>query len=127
MEVVRQPQGSSLCGQACVAMLCGISLEQAIKEFGSKGRTTASQLASVLVRHGYMTGSKAIRHYSRSVDDLPRKTLIVKFTSKQGRHWVLYRDGKWYDPAVGVFRKVPKYLVDSGARPTSYVLVGVRI
>jgi hypothetical protein len=37
---IQQPEGSSLCGQTCVAMIAGITLEESIGAFGGKKRGT---------------------------------------------------------------------------------------
>jgi len=48
MKLILQPKGSSLCGQACIAMLLDISLEEAIKLVGHDGISTNEDILSVL-------------------------------------------------------------------------------
>ena len=48
MRLVRQPEDSSLCGQACVATLAGITLDESIEIFGTKGKTYGTHLVAAL-------------------------------------------------------------------------------
>lgn len=48
MRLVRQPEGSRLCGQACVAMLLGISLDGAVELVGTRRGLRARQIVEAL-------------------------------------------------------------------------------
>ena len=45
---IRQPEGSNLCGQACVAMLAGVTLAEAIRATGTRGRTSTRHVTHAL-------------------------------------------------------------------------------
>lgn len=108
MNLIRQPRGSSLCGQACIATICEVSLDEACKMVGTKGYTTTKRLIQALTMMGMSTGSRLKR-------GMPESGLaILKVTRFDGRsHWVIWKNGKFYDPAAGVFRGLPSYLQNS--------------
>lgn len=97
MKIVSQPKGSYVCGQCCIAMIRGITLEQAIEYIGKKGKTTVDDLVRGLDHRVWNENLIRI-----SKDNLLPKSCIVRVRwNKGGSHWVV-RDNKWiYDPAVG--------------------------
>jgi hypothetical protein len=102
MELIRQPPNSNLCGQACVAMIARVPLEGAIIMFGHEHRTRTREIVSVLRKYGFRCEDRLIR--KRKCLPFPR-LCIVKIlwrdasTRKQGSHWIVHWDGKFYDPA----------------------------
>lgn len=123
MKLIRQPSNSNCCGQACVATVCGVSLERAIEVFGTKGKTNTKKVHDALFKlhhcrpHRYLT-----RIRNGQIDNWVR-TAIVKFKAGKLSHWVVWHEGKYYDPGAGVFREAPKYLAEAGAKATSYLCV----
>ena len=117
MRLVKQPEGSKLCGQACVAMLCSITLEEAIEAVGSKGATTTKQLKIALEEHDVACGKRRVR----GMPDKTETALLFWRNDEDGRHWMVWHKGKYYDPIAGVFRKVPNWL--SNSRVTSHLKV----
>ena len=119
MKLVKQPTGSSLCGQACVATICGLTLEESAMIFRSKGATCTKQLIQALSQMGVECGDKLIRGFPKG------HSAILKFTHPSKRsHWVVWHKNKYYDPAAGVFRKAPKWLEQS--RVSSYLKLTLR-
>jgi hypothetical protein len=58
---IYQPPGSSLCGQTCVAMLAGISLEESISAFnGKRGGTLTRDVVDAFRKLGIHCGDKLI-------------------------------------------------------------------
>ena len=113
MNLVRQPKGSNLCGQACVATICKVTLDEAIMVMRTKGCTNGKQIIQALRQLGVTSSDKMIR-------GKPIGSAIVKFTHPDGKsHWVLVYNSKYYDPFYGVNRKVPRYLKNS--RITSHI------
>lgn len=47
MELIMQPNGSA-CGQACIAMIAGKSVEDVIKDMRTDGPTSIGQLMDIL-------------------------------------------------------------------------------
>lgn len=124
MNLVKQPPKSNCCGQACVATIAGISLDEAIALFGKRGKTRASDVREALRKRGFDPYGRLVRMcktspwISRVWDSA---TLVVKFKEGKFGHWVVRHKGKFYDPACGVFRDVPKYLAN--AKVTSFLIV----
>jgi hypothetical protein len=124
MKLVKQPPKSNCCGQACVATVAGISLEDSIEKFRKRGKTRAADVRDALKKCGFSPLGQAVRMCKSSawISMLwESATLIVKFKEGKCGHWVVRHKGKFYDPASGVFREVPRYL--AAAKPTSFVVV----
>lgn len=117
MKLVKQPKDSNLCGQACVAMLCGLTLEQAILLVGTRGKTHTKPLKKALRAFGVHCGDRRVR-------GMPNKDETALLFWKGGGtkgHWMVWHKGKYYDPVAGVFRRVPRWLSES--RVTSHLKV----
>ena len=114
MKLVRQPKESSLCGQACIATVCGVTLEEAIMLTRKRGGTRTLHLKRAL-------HAMSIPHGNRRVRGFPKEgSAILWFQHSDGdAHWVVWHNNKYYDPAAGVFRNVPKHLHE--ARVTSHL------
>jgi hypothetical protein len=126
MDLVRQPPNSNLCGQACVATIAGVALGEAVTLCGKSGKTSTRHLIAGLKAKGFEPYCGLTRVCQRSpwITGLMKSaTLIVKFKSGKASHWVVRHKGKFYDPAAGVFRDVPKYLESQGARLVSFLVV----
>lgn len=102
MRYVRQPEGSSLCGQACVAMLAGISLEESIAIFGSRGSTTTKQVVAVLDKLG-IPNAGILTRLKKGVEKTPTCLVVLHFKGENHTHWTIWHRGVFWDPAVGVF------------------------
>jgi hypothetical protein len=104
MQLIRQPAGSSLCGQCCVAMAAGISLEMVRAIFGHARGTGTVEVRRALRILGVQCASRLT--YSSA---LPQYG-IVKLRRPRGSrhwHWVLMWDGVMYDP-----ENDPEYFAD---------------
>lgn len=116
MKLVKQPTGSNQCGQACVATISGLSLEESLMIFRRKGQTCTKHVVSALRQMGITCGDKLIRGFPKGC------SAILKFTHPSGKsHWVVWHKNKYYDPVAGVFRKVPRWLEPS--RVTSHLIL----
>lgn len=103
MKLINQPELSSTCGQTCVAMIAGITLDESIKLFKFKGPTTTKQIAKVLRKLGFKCEDKLERFGSRFI--LPTDGIYLfklKYNNKKGGrwHWVIWngKENCWYDP-----------------------------
>ena len=116
MRLVRQPPGSSLCGQACIAMAAGVSLKKALEAVGHgrRGGTTTRQVIVALRKLGLRAADRC-RPISRTRPVYPQKALLVMRKNGTRRyHWVFYKNGAFYDPED----LWPRY---DGWRVTSYL------
>lgn len=96
MKHVRQPRGSSLCGQACVAMVLGCSLDEACAIVERPSGTRTLDLVRALSGRGLEVGVR-LRPW-RGGPLPPLAMLKVKFQGKARFHWVLARNGVVLDP-----------------------------
>ena len=96
---VRQPDGSSLCGQACVATILGIDLEQAITLVGHSHGTKPRELSETLRKHGLPCFVRRVRYTGGT---LPTKAFLALSTpgTRSRYHWALLDDGIVYDPSL---------------------------
>lgn len=105
MNLITQPPGSSLCGQACVAMIAGISLEESIKIFGHSHSSKTKQIIKALKSLGIYP-SERLKRFSQ-LKRWPQRAIIREIYKVPGRkqgsfringHFVLLWDGYIYDP-----------------------------
>lgn len=102
IELILQPPGSSLCGQACVAMITGMELDFCIELLfdGLKGKTRTRDLIDALNLAGIDCHFKRLK-YLASRDPWPTRAIIKEIYGpirKRKSHWVLLWDGHIYDP-----------------------------
>lgn len=123
MKLIRQPKGSHVCGQACVAMIVGCSLEEATAEMG-QGRTATKKVREFLKARSWRVGDRLIRLCSRlptlrgsalepmwDCSNAPPYAILKLVWNNEQRtsHWVAWcrATGFFYDPARGLHRAVP--------------------
>lgn len=103
MQVIRQPQ-DGLCGQACVAMLAGVTIAEVISVMDCREwQATMGRMISALNYYGidhpdiivYTEGKPAV---------LPKCCIMME---KMGRycHYLIHYDGKFYDSNLGVLEE----------------------
>jgi len=100
ISLVRQPW-DGLCGQACIAMLAGISLEEAgeimqCREWQASMEKIVESLNYLGIAH-----SDTIYYNCGNACLLPKCAVLLL---KLGRysHYLIYFDGKYYDPSEGI-------------------------
>lgn len=107
---LRQPEGSSLCGQTVVAMILGITLEEAIALVGKRGATSRADLERALGERGWKLWGPIPGPPPTNGSGL---YLCVVRWPRKGAHWLLLDGGRWLDPE-GSYRWPP------GSRITSH-------
>lgn len=116
MELVKQPPGSNLCGQACVAMILGTTLPTVIGLMHKRGKTTARDLKNILTKMGYVVDpNKCIM----GTPSGPALAICKVHLLGKKLHWVVFKDGDYYDPAGWISTKI----FHSG-RVTSHFTIG---
>jgi len=102
MKLVMQPRDSALCGQACVAMLTGVTLDEATKLVGTKGKTWSREIRSALASQGFhMADWKHPKHLESGKFYMAR--LRPRVNGTRHGHWnVIDQEGRRYDPEVPV-------------------------
>ena len=92
------------CGQAVLAMLTGIMVENVICEVGTERETTLAQMRSFLESKGIQMDKCRKQVFSKN--ELPSFAILSLETPKCW-HWSLYADGIFYDPEYGVLDDFP--------------------
>jgi hypothetical protein len=122
LRLVRQPVGSKQCGQACMAMICGLKLKEVVEEMGTGG-TRTKHLVRFLRAHGFWCESKLQRVSSRWKLYLHIReayAAVVKITWEKNRsHWVVLHKGRVYDPIARDRKAVYQF----PGKATSYLAV----
>jgi hypothetical protein len=113
VRLVRQPPKTNLCGQACVAMVLGLSLAKVRPLFRKWGLTHTSDLVEALIRGG-ATGLRELVRVRRGVP-LPALAICrFRWPGLWKSHWVVWAEGRFWDPEPDG---------KCGARLTSYLPV----
>lgn len=109
--MIRQPGGSRLCGQVAVAIIAGITLEEAVEVVGHRKSTHTRELVAAFRSLGFQCADRLQR--------IPRPPLAVaKLTppsKSSGWHWVVVDGRRTLDGFPGDPTRTP------GWRITSYL------
>ena len=93
------------CGQAVLAMVTGLTVEQVCSELGNDRETNLRDMKSFLRSHGVGVAEERIQVMRK--EELPAFCLLSLETPRCW-HWSLYREGEFYDPEHGVMEDFPK-------------------
>lgn len=99
INYISQPT-SLTCGQACIAMLANISIEEAINKMGTDGSTEPIDIINGLRACGVKCGDSFVKITEENPNYPPICVLLVWFPSYG--HWVVHYHGKFYDPEFGL-------------------------
>ena len=103
MEVIIQPE-DGLCGQACVAMLAGVTIAEVISVMDCREwQATMGRVISALNYYG-IDHSDIIVYTEGRPTVLPRCCILME---KMGRfcHYLVHFDWKFYDSNLGVLEE----------------------
>lgn len=114
IDVIIQPH-DGLCSQTCIAMLAGITLDEAINVMHcSEWQATIAKIIDTLNYFGFEHSEEIIYTCGEPDVTLPKCAILLE---KMGRfsHYLVAYDGKFYDPNLGVmdrydFTKLKGYL-----------------
>lgn len=98
INYIKQPT-DYLCGQACVAMLAGVTVEEVIAVMQNDKGTGKKDIERALNHYGIKQAKTMTKADNASV--LP-KVCILKVLLPKYAHWLLFYDGKYYDPEFGL-------------------------
>ncbi len=123
MKLVSQPHGSKLCGQACIAMIADVSLDEACLAIGHCGATTGTDLLRGLGRLCVQVGP-IVRNTNRTKPpvvfwpkEASRSIARLHWPNDRGGHWVVIWDDEFFDPAS------PSNEWPAGTHITSYIRI----
>jgi len=105
-RLVKQPEGTGMCGHCCIAMASKTPLKRVIELIpDTQEGTTAKQVATVL-RHLGVNCADRLKRVSKNKPVWPPRALLSIHRPKEdtvGRkeigHWMLAWDGKILDPS----------------------------
>ena len=99
---IKQPT-EYLCGQACVAMLAGVTVEEVVSVMQNDKGTGKKDIEKALNYYGIGQAKTMTKADNFSV--LPKVCILKVLLPKYG-HWILYYDGKYYDPEFGLMEEL---------------------
>ena len=100
MKLIMQPTPET-CGQACIAMIAGKTVEEVIKDMKTSGPTSIGQLIEALDFYGIKHAERNTRISKKN--PVPYEFSILTVHVNNGyTHWSLLYDGKYYDPEFGL-------------------------
>lgn len=96
---VRQPKGTDLGGQACIAMIFGCEFEMACQYIGHKAAMAAEEICNALkIPEKIYSGDIDVGIFLQYHTDGSRHVMNMCTANPKG-HWTLLVDGELYDPA----------------------------
>ena len=104
MNYIHEPDPLQ-CGQAVLAMLCGITVDEVVEELSNPRETTLAQMKSFLRGRGSYISDERIAVNTR--EELP-DTALLSLETPRCWHWSLYHHGTFYDPEHGVMDDFPE-------------------
>ncbi len=103
IEYISEPTDLQ-CGQAVLAMLTGIPVDEVARELNNLRETDLKEMKGFLRSHGFQVFDE--RMQAENKNDLPELCLLSLETPRCW-HWSLYYDGTFYDPEHGVMSDFP--------------------
>ncbi len=103
MEYIHEPNDLQ-CGQAVLAMVTGLAVEQVTAELQNERETTLKEMKGFLRGHGVWISEE--RRQVSGKTELPPFCLLSLETPRCW-HWSLYDEGIFYDPEHGMLDEFP--------------------
>ena len=98
IHYIQQPT-EYLCGQACVAMIANISVDDVIRVMNNDQATGKKDIERALDHYGI----RQAKTMTKVDNDTPLPPVcILKVLLPRYSHWVLFYHGKYYDPEFGL-------------------------
>lgn len=92
------------CGQAVLAMITGVSVENIINQVGTSRETKLKDMLSCLDYYGIKCSRQ--KTLVQEKNQLPQMCILSLETPKCW-HWSLYINGVFYDPEYGILEDFP--------------------
>lgn len=104
IDILIQPH-DGLCGQSCVAMLAGITLDETINVMHcNEWQATILKIINALNYFGIEHSEEIVYTLGRTDVELPKCAVILE-TMGRFSHYLVTFDGKFYDPNLGVMER----------------------
>ena len=102
IHYIQQPT-EYLCGQACVAMIANVSVDDVIRVMNNDQATGKKDIERALDHYGI----RQAKTMTKADNDTPLPSVcILKVLLPRYSHWVLFYHGKYYDPEFGLMDKL---------------------
>lgn len=98
IQYIKQPT-EYLCGQACVAMIANISVDEVIQVMNNNMATGKKDIEKALEHYG-IAQAKTMTKADNGTSLPP--ACILKVLVSGYNHWILYYHGKYFDPEFGL-------------------------
>ena len=98
IQYIKQPT-EFLCGQACVAMIANVSVNEVIQVMNNDKATGKKDIEKALEHYGIAQAKTMTK--ADNGTPLP-SACILKVLVSGYSHWILYYHGKYYDPEFGL-------------------------
>ena len=109
IKFIEQPYHSQKCGQTCLSMITGKSIEEICKILGKDWLTSLdNDIQTYLDRNGYCT--QLISSKNLSFKETPNNSIIRVCYPNGNGHFVLKLNDKIYDPSVGIIYQMLAYI-----------------
>jgi len=97
---ITQAKTSHYCGQACLAMMAGCTLKEAMVAVGHRRATTQDEIVRAAKKLGLRPLTSGWK-VAREIESFP-PLAIMKMRRKYRKrgHWCCYVDGVYHDPAL---------------------------
>src|SRR6186713_3173228 len=100
-KLIRQPEGSSLCGQCCVAMAARVSLRRAIEVIGHANGTHTLDIVAALHSLNVDCAFR-LKRIGRAKPVIPARALVVIYrpggeSRSERAHWMYHHRGEMLD------------------------------
>lgn len=99
-----QPEGSSLCGQCCVAMLTGRGLLDVSDVMGN-GRNYPRDMQRAFESFGHRMAKRSTKQFQAAGQAVAFVRCMVG--DRLVSHWVCFDGERWIDPMCGVINGLP--------------------
>lgn len=101
MKLILQPEGSTVCGQCCVAMVVGVSLGSCLTVFCHDWATSARNVRWALKYYHYKPNKRLLKF--KKQEQLPTFCMLkLTYPFQKMGHWVVYDTGDIYCPVLGI-------------------------
>lgn len=97
--------GDGLCGQACVAMIAGVTIDDVVNVMNCREwQGTMGKIISALNYYGIGHSDVIVYTNCSGEVKLPKCCVMIEKLGRFGHYLVQY-DGKFYDPNVGIMEE----------------------
>jgi hypothetical protein len=102
MKLILQPEGSSICGQCCVAMITGLPLKSVIATFCREDLGTGPRIVRWVLKYYHYKPNKRLLRFKKQ-SQLPALCMLkLTYRFQKIGHWVVYDTGDIYCPVHGI-------------------------